>query len=130
MQVHLDALGWLHVLAGWVGVVTGVAFLLLAAGTSTLVAEPAGEAGVTAVVWLLVAAGVAFVTGGVLMIVTGHGLVARRPRARFSALLLALPNLCALPFGTALGVYTLWALLNDDARSAFGRKRRGGAAAP
>ena len=125
MQVHLDVLGWLHVLAGWVGVLTGAAFLLLGAGAASLVTEPAGEASVTAVTWVLLAAGVVTVTGGILMIVTGRGLAARRPKARLGALLLALPNLCALPFGTALGAYTLWALLNDDARSAFGRRLRG-----
>jgi hypothetical protein len=129
MQVHLDVLGWLHVLAGWVGVITGVAFLLLGAGTASLVVDPLAEAGVNAVMWLLVAAGLALVPGGVLMIATGRGLVARRPGARLGALLLALPNLCALPFGTALGVYTLWALLNDDARGAFGRPLRGAGSA-
>lgn len=129
MQVHLDVLGWLHVLAGWVGVITGAAFLLLGAGTASLAVDPAAEAGVDAVMWLLIAAGVTLVPGGVLMIATGRGLVARRSGARLGALLLALPNLCALPFGTALGVYTLWALLNDDARGAFGRPLRGGGSA-
>lgn len=125
MQVHLDVLGWLHVLAGWVGAFTGTALLLLGAGAASLAAEPSRDAGVTAVVWLLIGAGLGLVAGGIVMIVTGRGLVARRPRARLSALLLALPNLCALPFGTAFGVYTLWTLLNDDARSAFGRRLRG-----
>ena len=125
MQVHLDVLGWLHVLAGWVGVFTGAAFLLIGAGTASLAVEPPRDASVTAVMWLLFGAGVVFLIAGALMAVTGRGLVARQPRARFGALVLALPNLCALPFGTALGVYTLWALLNDDARRAFGRPPRG-----
>jgi hypothetical protein len=33
-------------------------------------------------------------------------------------------NLVLIPFGTALGVYTGWVLLNDDARRAFGRRPR------
>ncbi len=127
MQVHLDVLGWLHVLAGWVGALTGTALLLLAAGTASLAADPPVDA-VTGVMWLLLVTGLVLVMGGWLMMATGRGLVARRPRARLSALLLALPGLCALPFGTALGVYTLWALLNDDARGAFGRRLRGGGA--
>jgi hypothetical protein len=44
-----------------------------------------------------------------------------------AALLLALPNLLVLPFGTALGVYTYWVLLNNDARDAFGRPQRSAA---
>lgn len=125
MQVHLDVLGWLHVLAGWIGALTGAALLLLGAGAASIVVDPSRDAGVAAVMWLLVGTGLALVAGGTLMIATGRGLVARRPPARLSALLLALPNLCGLPFGTALGVYTLWALLNDDARGAFGRRLRG-----
>jgi len=124
MQVHLDVLGWLHVLAGWVGVLTGASFLVLAAGAATLLGEPA-SAGVAAVMWLLAGAGLLLVLGGLVMMATGRGLVRRRRGARWSALLLSLPNLCGIPFGTALAVYTLWALLNDDARSAFGRPLRG-----
>ena len=45
-------------------------------------------------------------------------------RARLASLILAVPNLVLVPFGTALGVYTLWVLLNDDARQAFGRRPR------
>lgn len=125
MQVHLDVLGWLHVLTGWIGLLTGTSFLMLATGTAALLGEPASSAGVAAVMWLLVGAGLLLVAGGIVMIATGLGLVARRRAARWSALLLSLPNLCGLPFGTALAVYTLWALLNDDARRAFGRPLRG-----
>jgi len=122
MQVHLDVLGWLHVLAGWIGLLTGSSLLLIAAGTASL------ALGVDAVLWLLLVTGGVMVVGGALMILAGRGLVARRPRARTQALVLAIPGLCALPFGTALSVYTLWALLNDDARKAFGRRLRGPAA--
>jgi hypothetical protein len=49
----------------------------------------------------------------------------RRSRAgRFIALLTAVLNLVVVPFGTALGIYTFWVLLNDDARREFGRPPR------
>jgi hypothetical protein len=38
---------------------------------------------------------------------------------------MAIPNLLIVPFGTALGFYTFWVLLNDDARREFGRPPRG-----
>jgi hypothetical protein len=125
MHAHLDVLGWLHMLAGWIGLFTGASMLLLAAGAASLAVGGAHAGGVQAVFWLLLIVGLLLLTGGGLMIVTGRGLIARRPRARLVALLLALPGLCALPFGTALSVYTVWALLNDDARGAFGRRLRG-----
>ena len=45
-------------------------------------------------------------------------------RAGVAALILAVPNLIVVPFGTALGIYTFWVLLNDDARREFGRPPR------
>ena len=35
---------------------------------------------------------------------------------RLGALVLAVPNLVVVPFGTALSLYAFWVLLNDDAR--------------
>ncbi len=125
MHVHLDVLGWLHVLSGWVGLLTGTSMLLLAGGAASLPVAASSAGGVQAVFWLLLIAGLLLVSGGGLMIATGRGLIARRPKARLGALLLALPGLCVLPFGTALSFYTVWALLNDDARGAFGRRLRG-----
>lgn len=122
MRVHLDVLGWLHVLVGWVGVLTGTAWLLLAAGTASLATSTATRG--SAVMWLLLIAGLGAALGGALMVATGHALTARQPGGRRAALLLAVPVLCILPFGTALGVYTFWALLNDDARTSFGRRLR------
>ncbi|MNC92965.1 hypothetical protein D3C83_94900 [compost metagenome] len=63
--------------------------------------------------------------GGLLMIGVGRALRRRIPGGRLAALLCVVPNLLVIPFGTALGLYTCWVLLNDDARHAFGRPRRG-----
>ena len=38
---------------------------------------------------------------------------------RTAMLGLAVPNLFVLPFGTALGIYALWVLLHNEARSMF-----------
>jgi hypothetical protein len=55
--------------------------------------------------------------GGVLLIVAvvgviaGWGLLERQPWARMLAIVLGCFNLVYMPFGTALGIYTLWVLL-------------------
>lgn len=51
---------------------------------------------------------------GVLSAIVGVGLLLRSPWARIAALIAAALNLLNLPLGTALGVYTLWALLPAD----------------
>ena len=126
MRLHLDALILLHRVWGAFGVLTGASLGLLALGThvallplSVGVRPEHAATGVLAVC--------AVVVGGVGLgaLTAARGLRRRRSSGRTTALLLAIPNLVAVPFGTGLGVYTFWVLLNDDARREFGRPPRG-----
>jgi hypothetical protein len=47
----------------------------------------------------------------VLGIIAGWGLLERRPWARMMAIVIGCLFLIDMPFGTALGIYTLWVLL-------------------
>ena len=125
MRLHLDVLGWLHVLWGAFGVLLGVSLAILAAGTHFGLSE-IGATGLSgpAVVWFLLGGAATIGGSGVFMIVVGRALLARRRMGRLAALVFAAPNLVVVPFGTALGIYALWALLNDDARREFGRPPR------
>lgn len=49
--------------------------------------------------------------GGGLAALTGAGLMLRHAWARPAALVMAFLNVLNVPLGTALGIYTLWALL-------------------
>jgi hypothetical protein len=49
--------------------------------------------------------------GAVLGLIAGWGLLERQPWARMLALVLGCFSLLDMPFGTALGIYTLWVLL-------------------
>lgn len=136
MRHHINVLGLLHMVWGVFAALAGLSLAILAAGTDAAIAtaDGAGSAatadtiGSSAVVWLLGAAGVFLIVSGLALIATGRRLRATQPGARLAALLLAIPNLLILPFGTALGVYTYWVLLNNDARDAFGRPQRSAAA--
>ena len=118
-------LGWLHVVWGVFGLLTGGSLGVLAAGTSAALDELAssGPAG-HAAVWILLLVGGSLAAGGTLMIVIGRMLAGRRRSGRLLALIFAVLNLLFVPFGTALGIYTFWVLLNDDARREFGRPPR------
>lgn len=63
--------------------------------------------------------GIVFLAGGVLGLVVGWGLLTWQPWARMAAIVLGCISLLELPFGTAVGVYTLWALLPDAARREY-----------
>jgi hypothetical protein len=125
MQIHLDLLGRLHLLVGGFGVLTGLSLAILAFGTSAALRDlemqgPAGPAGVA----ILALCGGVLIAGGVALIVAGRALDRRSRAGRMAALILAVPNLVVVPFGTALGVYAFWVLLNDEARKEFGRPPR------
>jgi hypothetical protein len=60
---------------------------------------------------LLSMVGTLLVGISVLGIIAGWGLLERQPWARTLAIVLACFSLVKVPFGTALGIYTLWVLL-------------------
>ena len=125
MPVHLDVLARLHVLLGAFAILAGCSLFLIALGTRSALTQldvpgAAGQAGV----WILVWCGAVFALGGTALTLTGRALARRRPAARRWALMLAVPDLLAVPFGTALSVYSFWVLLNDEARREFGRPPR------
>ncbi len=48
-------------------------------------------------------------------VIAGWGLMAHRPWARMLAIVLGCISLIHFPFGTALGIYTLWVLVSEGA---------------
>jgi len=52
-------------------------------------------------------------------IICGIGILKKKSWARVFALILGCMNLFAIPFGTALGIYTIWFFVSDDAQALF-----------
>lgn len=69
--------------------------------------------------------GLMFLGAAALGVVTAWGLLQRQPWARMLAIVFACFSLFDIPFGTALGVYTLWVLLPAESE----REYHGAAAA-
>ena len=122
VSAHVNLLGILQVVWGWIGLLLGVSMLLLAAGAVIIGVTAQGReipAGVTAAAFAVCAA--ALLAFGVGNAWAGGALKRRLPSGRIAAMILAVPNLFVLPFGTALGIYAMWVLLHDEARSMFSR---------
>ena|SRR5579863_10445893 len=64
-------------------------------------------------------AGVFFLASAACGIVAGWGLMQRRPWARILAIILGILSLIHFPFGTALGVYTLWVILPAESEADY-----------
>lgn len=70
------------------------------------------------------AVGGIFLVTGAIGLVAGWGLYERRPWARILAIVLAFLNLLHPPFGTAIGIYTLWVLLPAASEVEYQRSAR------
>jgi predicted nucleic acid-binding Zn ribbon protein len=68
---------------------------------------------------LIMVLGVFVIAKGIAGFLTGWGLLNREPWARIGTLILAFVSLINPPFGTALGIYTLWVLLPARAEEEY-----------
>ncbi len=124
MKRHADFLGLLYLAWGALFTLVGVAGLALAGG-ALAIARDGGPvcvgsslaAGLTAVT--LGAIAIIALLWGVLHVWLGASLRRYRPWARLIALALAVINLVFFPFGTALGGYACWVLLNEEGSALY-----------
>lgn len=73
---------------------------------------------------ILSGVGFAYLIGAVLGLGAGWGLLQRETWARMLAIVLGVLNLFDPPFGTALGIYTLWVLAPADSEREYRRLPR------
>jgi hypothetical protein len=96
---------------------TGFVFLILAvlvgAGFVKGAAEASEKAGTPPVIAIFAAGFVLFLSAAVIALsffLAGWGLFKGRRWGTIAAMVAAVPNLFNVPFGTALAIYTFWAL--------------------
>ena len=119
MRSHVNLLGSLQLAWGAIGLLLVVSLLLLATGAAAIARTSADPftAVLTAVLFALFALAVG--AAGWANLWTGRAVRAHRAPGRTFGLVLAVPNLFVLPFGTALGIYTFWVLLHNESRATF-----------
>ncbi len=125
MRKHLELAGLLYFVWGALFVLLGICFLALAFGTAAIMTSSVGDrrfaAGVTAATFAALAA--LALIWGLLHIWDAVAVRHCKDSGRAVAIVLAVLNLFFLPFGTALGVYALWVLTQDETRPLFDQAR-------
>ncbi len=116
MDKHVNILGWLWIIFGALGILGAICIIVSVAGGGWISDDETARL-VTSIVAAV--CGGAFFLGNILNIIAGYGLLNYKNWARILAIILAILNILSIPFGTALGIYTLWAMFNDDTRRLF-----------
>lgn len=122
MRQHVSILGTLYMVFSGLGILAAFGALMLFGGIAGLVRmsdDP--DAAVAVPILGLIGIFLFFLTLVISIpgLIVGIGLVKFRPWARVLGILLSALNLLNFPFGTALGAYGLWALLNAETESLF-----------
>jgi len=116
MQGHVRTLGYLYIIFAAILALIG-ACMFLVIGGSGLFSGDRHAALITGGVGLFVA--MIFLLIAIPAFIAGWGLLRFRPWARVLAIVVGVLNILNFPFGTALGVYTLWVLLNAETQPLF-----------
>jgi len=125
MDKHVQILGVLHIVYSSIGLLVGALLFLLFMGIGTFVGT-LGESpevvhqGVPAILFIIgLVIGTLFALLAIPGIIAGVGLLTRMEWGRILAIVVGFFDLLHIPFGTVLGIYTIWALMNDDAIRLF-----------
>jgi hypothetical protein len=123
VKSQVDFLGVLFVVWGLLTVVVGLSTLALGVGAVALLASAARSGGSQVAAGITAAAftALAFIAmlWGAAHVVVGLPLRRYAPWSRLIALMLGSVDLLLLPYGTALGVYALYVLLNEKGKTLF-----------
>jgi hypothetical protein len=123
MVTHVKVLGVLYIVVSALGLLAAL-FLMLAVGAATGIVATTAEPQDAAIALPIIGiSGTALVMFLLLLsapgLITGIGLLKFRPWSRILGIALSAINLIHIPFGTLLGIYGLWVLLNRESERVF-----------
>ena len=123
MTTHVKVLGVLYIALSALTLFAAL-FLAFAVGTASSIVDIAAEPQDAAVALPIIGvAGTALVVFLLAIslpgLITGIGLLKLQPWARIVGIVLSAINLINIPFGTVLGIYGLWVLLNKETEQMF-----------
>jgi hypothetical protein len=121
MEKHVTLVGALHIGYGAFHVLCALAAFTLIAGSGLLgglIAEEEFVIGITFFVATTIALWIILIS--VPSIIGGVWLLRHKPWARYMVLVLSVLALLNVPLGTGIGVYSIWALVQDETAKLFG----------
>lgn len=120
LQNHVPIVGWIHIAIHAFNIVIGLAVFILLFGIGLATGEEEA-AFVLTIVGVFV--GIILLALALPGIAAGYGLLKRKSWGRILAIIVAVLGLLNIPLGTAVGIYTLWVLLPEDASAYFSQSK-------
>ena len=122
-ETHTNIVGWLHIVLSALGLLAVAFVMLVFVGIGLLLAATEGSEamGILAVLGTLVGTFLFLVSAPGL--IGGIGVLKRQNWARILVLILSVLQLFNVPFGTAVGIYSLWALTRAETIALFGETK-------
>lgn len=119
-QTHVKIVAWLHIVLSVLGLLAAALLLLIFVGIGILLVatDESAAAGIFAIFAAFIGAFLFLVS--VPGLIGGIGLLKRQNWARILVLILSVLQLFNVPFGTAVGVYSLWTLTRRETMALFG----------
>jgi len=118
MQQHITILGWLYIVFGVLGILAAF-FVLLTMGGAGLISGDAQAAAIMSGIGFFIAIIVAVLS--LPSIIAGWGLLNGKSWSRIVAIIIGALNILNFPVGTAIGVYTIWALTQSESERLLSR---------
>ena len=125
MESHLKIIGILHVVLGAMGLIAAVAILTLFGGLAGVVSTSGDSDAAIAVPILGGIGGLVFILVLLFSLpgfIGGIALLKMAPWSRVYMIVISAIHLLHVPFGTALGIYGLWALTRPGTEALFQRR--------
>ena len=126
MYTHVKTLGILHIVFGSLGVLLGIAAMLVFGGIAGIIGinDQSGDAAVAVPIIGLVGTAIFLISLLLSLpgIIAGVGLLSLRPWARILTIVLSFIHILNIPIGTAIGVYGMWVLFSPEATAMFERR--------
>jgi hypothetical protein len=115
-QDHVRILGILHIARGAIVLLIGIAGFVVLTGIG-MISGDSTAFGVLGLIGTIALAFFGFLA--VPSVIAGIGLLMRKEWGRILAIVVGIVSLIDIPLGTALGAYTIWALMDADGRQVF-----------
>jgi hypothetical protein len=112
MNTHIKAVGWLWIANGALSIFMFIIGLVVINWPGVV---PNARDSILASLGALCF----FLPGVIAYVLTGYGLLKYKSWARILAIILAILNLILFPIGTALGIYTLVIMFNEEVKALF-----------